>query len=191
MRQLLLIMLALGVIWCALVAGAVTLAVLALRRALVLLHGRARTGARQLADRARLRAGSYGSGPPAEAARLRLDLRNAVTGIRTTVTTAVGAGWPVGDAPSLVCRLERVAAALDTQLRLIALDRRPATDDRELRNLADLRDRVGTVVAACADLRASLHSQAVGIGDDELYRLREDCRIESEALRGWNTGLTG
>jgi hypothetical protein len=122
-------------------------------------------------------------GAQAEAAKLRLELRAAVTDTRRTMTAAAEAGWPVGDAPSLVRRLEQAAAGLDTQLRLIALDRRPAAGSgADEAGLPEVRERVGTVVAACVDLRSSVRRQAARVDDDELHRLREDCRIESEAL---------
>lgn len=182
MEELVLIVLGVVAVWCALVAGAVALVIVLVRRVAAALRGTARSGAREIADRTRLRVGAYGVGAQAEAAKLRLELRAAVTDTRRTMTAAAEAGWPVGDAPSLVRRLEQAAAGLDTQLRLIALDRRPAGSGADEAGLPEVRERVGTVVTACVDLRSSVRRQAARVDDDELHRLREDCRIESEAL---------
>jgi hypothetical protein len=178
--QLVIIGLVAFVLWLAAMAGTVFLGVFVIRRLAAFLRVKGGTGAREVADRARLRLGAHGVGVPAEAARLRRELRDVVADTRRTVTTATASGWPVGDAPSLLQRLERVAADIDAQLRLLALDRRPADSARPL---ADVRVRAATVVEACADLRSSLRHLAVSVSDDELHRLREDCRIESEALR--------
>jgi hypothetical protein len=184
-NQLLLIVLLGAVLWVGAVAGVVALTVVVVRRVAGLLRASARAGAREVTERARLRLTAQGvavpgAGPQAEAARLRYELRDTLADARRTVAAAQASGWPVGDAPSLVRRLDRVAADLDTQLRLLALDRRPGPS---VQPFDDLRSRVDTVVAACTDLRASLRHQAVALADDELRQLHEDCRIEAEALR--------
>jgi hypothetical protein len=184
--RLVLIVLVLFTLWLGTMAIAAALVVVVVRRLAALLRVRGRAGAREVTDRARLRLGAHGTGTSAEAARLRLELRDIVADTRRTVTTAAASGWPVGDAPSLLNRLERVACDLDAQLRLLALDRRPADTAQPL---AEIEARVALVTGACADLRSSLRHQAVSIGDDELHRLREDCRVESEALRSRPTGL--
>ena len=184
--KLVLIALVVFALWIAAMVGIVALAAVIVRRLVALILVKGRTGAREAADRTRLRLGAHGAGAHGDAARLRLELRDVLADTRRTVATAAASGWPVGDAPSLLNRLERVGGDLDAQLRLLVLDRRPADTAQPL---AEIQARVATVVGACTDLRSSLRHHAVSIGDDELHRLREDCRIESEALRSQSRGL--
>jgi hypothetical protein len=178
MRELLLVLLALALVWCLVVASAVTLTVVAARRVSALVSGLARTRGRELSETTRIRLSGYGTGDRAQAARLRRELRENVVDTRRTMDAAAAAGWAVGDAPALVRRLETVAAELDTQLRLLTLDRRPGDAGTRL---PELESRVATVVASCTDLRCSLRERPTWI-DDDLDRLREDCRIEAQAL---------
>ncbi|KWX09950.1 hypothetical protein TR74_06570, partial [Carbonactinospora thermoautotrophica] len=48
--------------------------------------------------------------------------------------------------------------------------------------LPRLRQQVRTVTESCGELRAGLSRHGLDVGDAELNHLREDCRIEGQAL---------
>ncbi|KWX04758.1 hypothetical protein TH66_06130 [Carbonactinospora thermoautotrophica] len=176
MPELLVVILVISVLFVGVTAGSVALAVYLTRRLAV--AARARAG--ELADRARTRATALaGQGVTAEAARLRLELRTALDSTRRALAAAQAAGWPVGDAPSLVRRLERAAAEVDARLRILGSERGPAWAADQLPRL---RQQVRTVTESCGELRAGLSRHGLDVGDAELNHLREDCRIEGQAL---------
>ncbi|MCX9193421.1 hypothetical protein C3Y87_18860 [Carbonactinospora thermoautotrophica] len=176
MPELLVVILVISVLFVGVTAGSVALAVYLTRRLAVA----ARARASELADRARTRATALaGQGVTAEAARLRLELRTALDSTRRALAAAQAAGWPVGDAPSLVRRLERAAAEVDARLRILGSERGPAWAADQLPRL---RQQVRTVTESCGELRAGLSRHGLDVGDAELNHLREDCRIEGQAL---------
>ena len=77
-----------------------------------------RAGAR-LSDRAGSSLRAYGTGPAAEAARLRRDMDRAVAGARRALMAATSVGAPTGDARSLLARLELASRSVDGELRVI------------------------------------------------------------------------
>lgn len=131
------------------------------------------------ADRARLRARSYGIGPAAEVARLRLDLAAALDDVRRALACAGHARVPVGDAPALVRRLEAAAVGVDAELRTAALERDPA---RLAAVLPIVRSRVSSVSASAASVRRGLLHSSLRVGDEELRALGADCAVEAQAL---------
>ena len=131
-------------------------------------------------DRLRLSATAHGHGPRAEVARLRLELGRAVLAARQVVETGRKAGWSLGDAPSLVRRLSSVAESVDSELRALETERDPS---RLRSSLPAARARVGGIVEPATSLREALLDRARQCDQDELARLRQDCDIESAALR--------
>ncbi|MGH3326523.1 MAG: hypothetical protein ACRDPT_01770 [Streptomycetales bacterium] len=169
------------VLWAGLFVGSVALGVRIARR----VKRRVRARAREVAAHARVRAASYGVGHGAEVARLRLELREAVRATRRVVVLARAAGRSVGDAPSLVLRLDDIAADLDAELELLGVEGGAVEGGavQAAPELARLHDRVAAVVDGCADLRAGVRGHVPALHDAELADLRDACRIEASALR--------
>jgi hypothetical protein len=163
------------------ILAAVGVATAAAVTAVVLLVRAALRRVRPTADRVRLTARSYGPGPGSEVARLRLDLRSAVSASERVLATARASGWTLGDAPALQRRLGTATAALDAELRGLELEPDPR---RQAAALPDARVRVATVVRSAADLRQGLLRGASRLGADELGRLARDCSVEARALGG-------
>src|SRR6266498_3193639 len=97
-----------------------------------------------------LRAQTAPPGPARELAQLRLDLREVVEQTSAAVTATQAAGNPVGDLPGLSRRLEQVAPALDTELRVLQHD----PDGAEVRVLLPaLRARAGELNGSARAVR--------------------------------------
>jgi hypothetical protein len=137
-----------------------------------------RAGAR-LSDRAGSSLRAYGTGPAAEAARLRRDMDRAVAGARRALTAATSVGAPTGDARSLLARLELAARSVDGELRVIEAHPDSA---RARPAVAGPRERAGLVRSAAAELVDGL-VDAAGHDADDLALLHTACVIEAEALR--------
>lgn len=136
--------------------------------------------ATRAADRMRLTALSYGVGPRAEVARLRIDLGRAIFEARRVVHAGREAGWSLGDAPSLVDRLGSAADGIDVELRALEAER----DTSRLGSLLPAaRARVCAIVEPAVSLRLAVLERARLLGEAELSALRRDCAIESQALR--------
>jgi hypothetical protein len=141
-------------------------------------RGARRVGAR-LTDRARSSVLAHGTGPAAEAARLRRDLDRSVAGARRALTAAASVGAPTGDARSLLARLELAARSVDGELRVIEAHPEAA---RLKPALAGPRDRAALVRSAAAELVDGLLA-AGGYDADDLALLHTACVIEAQALR--------
>jgi thioredoxin-like negative regulator of GroEL len=137
-----------------------------------------RVGAR-LSDRARSSVLAHGTGPAAEAARLRRDMDRAVAGARRALTAAASVGAPTGDARSLLARLELAARSVDGELRV--LEAHPDSA-RVGPAMAGLRERAALVRSAAAELVDGL-LDAAGYDAGDLTLLHTACVIEAEALR--------
>ena len=151
--------------------------------AVVMLVRRAVRAARgvgvRLSDRARSSMLAYGTGPAAEAARLRRDMDRAVAGARRAFAAAASVGAPTGDARSLLARLELAARSVDGELRVIEAH----PDSARLRPaLTGARERAALVQSAAAALVDGLLA-AAGHDADDLALLHTACVIEAEALR--------
>jgi hypothetical protein len=137
-----------------------------------------RVGVR-LSDRARSSVLAHGTGPAAEAARLRRDMDRAVAGARRALTAAASVGAPTGDARSLLARLELAARSVDGELRVVEAH----PDSARLRPaMAGPRERAALVRSAAAELVDGLLA-AAGYDADDLALLHTACLIEAEALR--------
>ena len=151
--------------------------------AVVLVVRRAVRAARHLGDRLSERAHSavraHGTGPAAEAARLRRDTDRAVAGARKALAVAVSVGAPTGDARSLLARLELAARSVDAELRLVEAHPDPA---RARAALVGPRQRAALVRSAAAKLVDGL-VEAAGHDAGDLALLHTACVIEGEALR--------
>jgi hypothetical protein len=130
-----------------------------------------RRQAGRLSDRARSAALTHGSGPTAEAARLRRDMDRSLAGTRRALAAAKSIGAPTGDSRSLLARLELAARSVDGELRVI-----------EAHPDAARRERVALVRSAAAELVDGL-LQASSHDADDLALLHTACVIEAEALR--------
>ena len=137
-----------------------------------------RVGAR-LSDRARGSVLAHGTGPAAEAARLRRDMDRAVAGARRALTAAASVGAPTGDARSLLARLELAARSVDGELRVLEAHPDPA---RVGAAMAGPRERAALVRSAAAALVDGL-LDAAGYDAGDLMLLHTACAIEAEALR--------
>jgi hypothetical protein len=130
-------------------------------------------------DRARLLARAHGSGPTAEVARLRREMRRALAGADSALDAASAVRAPVGDVPTLLARLHLAAHAVDGELRV--LEAQP-----DLTRLAALlpgpRSRALAVRASAASLVEGL-LDAAGHDADDLTLLHAACSVEAEALR--------
>src|SRR3954468_23422240 len=74
-----------------------------------------RRQAGRLSDRARSAALTHGSGPAAEAARLRRDMDRSLAGARRALAAAKSIGAPTGDSRLLLGRLQPAAPAVGGQ----------------------------------------------------------------------------
>jgi hypothetical protein len=149
---------------------------------LMLVRGAVRAAHRvgvRLSDRARSSLLAHGTGPAAEAARLRRDMDRAVAGARRAFTAAASVGAPTGDARSLLARLELAARSVDGELRVIEAH----PDSARLGPaLAGPRERAALVRSAAAELVDGLLA-AAGHDSDDLALLHTVCVIEAGALR--------
>ncbi len=127
-----------------------------------------------------LRAASYGVGRRPSVAGLRLALRTELDAARRAVAVARQQQAPLGDAPALVARLDRVAADVDARLRV--LGREPDPEDVR-RALPPLRAEVEVVTRSAADLRDALLASGGALQAEQLRELGEACSVESRALR--------
>lgn len=148
-------------------------------------RGRARLGA--TAERLQLGARAVAVGPRAELARLRLELRSSIESGRRVLAVASAAHWPLGDAPMLLRRLERAAAAVDAELTALGHER----DERRLATLLPaLRARVTALTTSAGSLRQGLMESSMRLGADELSALQADCALEARALRARSYAAT-
>lgn len=130
-------------------------------------------------QRAGLFARSQVGGPAGEVARLRRDLDRSLACARQALEVSRSIGAPVGDVPSLLARLETAARTVDGELRLLQAQPVP---HRVASGLAGPRARAAGVVTAAADIVDGL-VEAAAHDESEIGRLREDCAVESRALR--------
>lgn len=138
-----------------------------------------RRGTRTLAERARMTSRGYAPGSMGEAARLRRDLARAQASVRAGLGVARTMHAPVGDVPSLLRRIERVATGVDAELRLVESVREAG---RRSAALVAPRSRALALIAAADDLAAGLAAAAGAVAAD-MSMLQAECAIEAEALR--------
>jgi hypothetical protein len=113
--------------------------------------------------------------------QLQLRLADAVSGARRAVDLANASGSPTGDLGSSVRRLERLAAGLEAQLRLLGDER----DDAALTTLLPpIRDRVNDVVAVASRIRQGALETMNGITAPELRQVVTDVDTQVRALQG-------
>jgi hypothetical protein len=155
------------VLFCAFV-GLTLLAVRALGRAVA-----------PMVERAGLAVSARAPGASGEVARLRRDLDEAVRRGRRALAVAKALGSPVGDAPSLLNRIETAAADTSGELRAISA---VADSSRRAALLSAAKLRVVALVEATDDLAEAVAHGAAEARSD-LAELRADCAAEAEALR--------
>ncbi|HZD69909.1 MAG TPA: hypothetical protein VFA45_13690 [Actinomycetes bacterium] len=118
-------------------------------------------------------------GPRREIAFLRRELTAAVSSTPQAVAMVKANAGVVGELPGLARRLERVAAILDAELRLLANEPDPA---EVVRVLPAARARVGDVARVARTIR---RAAAAGLGaqsDGEVRALGADVDREVSAL---------
>jgi hypothetical protein len=132
-----------------------------------------------MVERAGLALSARAPGASGDVARLRRDLDEAVRRGRRALVVAKALGSPVGDAPSLLNRIETAAADASGELRAISAVADPG---RRATLLSSAKLRVAALVEATDDLAEALARGAAEARFD-LGELRADCAAEAEALR--------
>lgn len=136
-------------------------------------RSRALTGA-ALRARARL---SWG--PQHEVLKLRLRLAQVLDSGQAAVDLALRGGGPRGDLPRLFRRIQIEAAALESQLRLLASESDSVVLAQELPVAAR---RVGQVAGMVHRLRSAVAAGLGDLTDDALLALRSEVDREVAAL---------
>ena len=167
MEWLLGVVAVLVVLFCAFV-GLTLLTVRAVGRAVV-----------PMVERAGLAVSARAPGASGEVARLRRDLDEAVRRGRRALGVAQALDSPVGDAPSLLSRIEAAAADTSGELRAISAVADPG---RRAALLSSAKLRVVGLIEATDDLAEAVAHGAAEARTD-LGELRADCAAEAEALR--------
>lgn len=120
------------------------------------------------------------SGPRREVARMRLQLRRAVDGGRTSLLAGGSAAGLPGEAPALFRRIEREAQAVDAHLRVMQTEDDPAS----LRTaLPALRSRVEETTGLVRQLRSAVADGLAAMAAATAGDLRADVEREVVALR--------
>jgi hypothetical protein len=132
-----------------------------------------------MVERAGLAVSARAPGASGEVARLRRDLDDAVRRGRRALAVAKALGSPVGDAPSLLNRIETAAADTSGELRAISA---VADSGRRAALLSAAKLRVVALVESTDDLAEAVAHGAAEARSD-LAELRADCATEAEALR--------
>lgn len=115
-----------------------------------------------------------------EVAALRRRLAEAVNATPRAVTVVQRASGVVGDLPALARRLQRVAATLDAELKLLAAE----PDPGELaRMLPSARARVADVARVARSIRRAA-AAGLDAGRADLRQLNDDVEQEMAALAG-------
>jgi hypothetical protein len=144
--------------------------------------------ARRVVEDNRLRARRYTvSGPAAEVARLRLDLRTCVDSTFAALDAGRAQDASLAEAAALFARLNDHARALDSELKL--LEREPDRS-RLAERLPALTERTRSITQAADSLRWAAQDRARHFADDELTALGRDIRLEADALRHWTPAVT-
>jgi hypothetical protein len=139
-----------------------------------------------ITNRAGLHARAYGVGPTAQAARLRLELMDALRRTSTVLAIARTNGWSVGDAPMLLRRLQDSAATVDVELRGLELE---PDVQRATAALPDVRTQVQTLTQSATALRLAVLERGRNLAEAEIDGLGRDCAVEAQALRTAATPL--
>lgn len=136
---------------------------------------------RGLVDDAASKARAYTRpGGVGEAARLRGAVRKSLDHTRRVLDAGYTRDAQLGEARQLLDRLERFAAGLDTDLRMLEREPDPVRVDREL---PQLRERAERVQHAAGSLRWAAQDRERELAHDELDRLGRDVDQEVAALR--------
>lgn len=120
------------------------------------------------------------AGAKRELVGLRLQRRDAVAGVQRAVDTAAAGGTAPGDLASLTRRIQRMGAALDEQLQLLA----EGPDDAALdRLLPPTRERAKQFVGIATSVRQAAIQASLGATDSEFLGLQADVDQEVELLQ--------
>lgn len=114
-----------------------------------------------------------------EVLRLRLRLQDEVIGVRRALRTLAAEGGAGGELPRLARGIERAAAGLDAQLRLLATEPHQETV-REL--LPRVRSRAQSLMLAAQRLRRAVFGQLGGWNAADLDDLAGEVDREVRAL---------
>lgn len=170
-----------GVAALSVLIGVVVIIAVMVRRAIRRKIDRHAPRLRGLVDDAASRARAYTRpGGTGEAARLRASVRRSLEHTRRVLDAGYARDAQLGEARQLLDRLERFAAGLDTDLRMLEREPDQARVDREL---PGLRERAERVQHAAGSLRWAAQDRERVLAHDELDRLGRDVEHEVTALR--------
>ncbi|MCX4749034.1 hypothetical protein OG455_26595 [Kitasatospora sp. NBC_01287] len=140
--------------------------------------------ARRAVENVTLRAKSFTKpGPQGELAAVRLGLRTSLAGTREVLAAGVGADGQLAEALGLLDRLDRHAAELDAELRMLEREPQPS---RIATKLPELRERADRITHSAESMRWAAQDRMQRFAADELSRLSAECESEAGALRHWD-----
>jgi len=119
-------------------------------------------------------------GAARQAAGAQLRLRSGIDQTRRVLDDAKHRNCPLGDLPGLFRRIERLAASVDAELRMLGRDTDPV---QQARLVAVLR-RSDELTSMTAAIRRTVSSVHADMQLDPFTILQRDLDVELSALRG-------
>ncbi|MEU4212276.1 hypothetical protein AB0F13_20135 [Streptomyces sp. NPDC026206] len=173
-----------AVIFALLVAFAVIAAVKAVR-AVKRGVDRTVTQARRTVEDTRLKARQYTQpGAGGEVAQLRLSLRTSMRATQEVLRTGLADDPSLSESLALFERLSAHGREIEEDLRKLETE---PDRDRVAARLPELRERTERVTHAADSLRWAAQDRAGQFAEDDLTALSEQIRMETGALRHWET----
>lgn len=147
------------------------------------------TEARRTVEDTRLKAKQYTQpGAAGEVAQLRLSLRTSMRATQEALRTGVVEDASLSESLALFERLSTHGRELDEDLRRLENEPDKA---RITACLPSLRERTQSITQSADSLRWAAQDRARQFADDDLASLSEQIRMESGALRHWDTEPVG
>ncbi|WP_414169248.1 hypothetical protein ACMATS_25970 [Streptoverticillium reticulum] len=147
------------------------------------------TEARRTVEDTRLKAKQYTQpGAAGEVAQLRLSLRTSMRATQEALRTGVVEDASLSESLALFERLSTHGRELDEDLRRLESEPDRA---RVAACLPSLRERTESITQSADSLRWAAQDRARQFADDDLATLNEQIRMESGALRHWDTEPAG
>lgn len=143
------------------------------------------TQARRTVEDTRLKARQYVQpGPGGEVAQLRLSLRTSMRATQDVLRAALPDDSSLSESLALFERLSAHAHEIDDDLRKLETE---PDKGRVAARLPELRERTERVTHSADSLRWAAQDRARQFADDDLSVLSEQIRMETGALRHWET----
>ncbi|MFI9238534.1 hypothetical protein [Streptomyces sp. NPDC053079] len=143
------------------------------------------TQARRTVEDTRLKARQYVQpGPGGEVAQLRLSLRTSMRATQDVLRAALPEDASLSESLALFERLSAHAHEIDEDLRKLETE---PDKGRVAARLPELRERTERVTHSADSLRWAAQDRARQFADDDLSALSEQIRMETGALRHWET----